>query len=587
MSVRSLVGLVLLNAFLLGVGAALLWGLRGWRSWAELARLAGLAYMLGLAGLGVAFTLELVSGIPFSLATVLVSGGALGLGGLVLGRLLGRKRPALRDGESRRVGLAAAAGAALVAVYLEALFRAGRLSALSAWDAWAFWVPKAKAIYFFGGLDEQFFRELPNATYPPIVPALEAAAFHFMGSADVVTLHLQFWFFLVGFVAAVVGILAPRVSAFLLWPFLLLVLVAPRVVLRTLDPQADFLLDYFFVVAALLVALWLLDRRPWQLAGASLFLAAAMLTKREGQLFAACILAAALAACWKDRRRAWPRLIAAGAAAGALALPWRIWFTSRDLQGEFPQIGILGLFDHLDRALPAFRSVLTTLTDYQLWLIVPPLAGAAAALAFMAGARMLAVYAGLLSVLMVGGMTWVLWSFIEFQLPFVQDESVNPIVRLSASLVLLAAALCPLLLQAAWQGADRPVPSAARPRSAPRQRRRRTLAPAALVATAVLAYPLASLAGGGPRFPSAADCAQPATRDGDIDAVFGSFASERQALRLRDRALRAGFQGIAAERDACGRVEVAVHGIPTLAVGRALVQEARSAGFRVRLEQAR
>jgi len=484
------------------------------------------------------------------------------------------------------MGLVAAGGAALVAVYLEALFRAGRLNALSAWDAWAFWVPKAKAIYFFGGLDEQFFRELPGATYPPIVPAVEAAAFHFMGSIDVVTLHLQFWFFLVGFVAAVVGILAPRVPEFLLWPFVLLVLVAPRVVLRTLDPQADFLLDYFFVAAALLVALWLLDRRPWQLAAASLFLAAAMLTKREGQLFAACILAAALAASWKDRRRAWPRLIAAGAVAGALALPWRIWFTSRDLQGEFPQIGILGLFDHLDRALPAFRSVLSTLIDYQLWLIVLPLAGAAVALAFMAGARMLAVYAGLLSVLMIGGMTWVLWSFIEFQLPFVQDESVNPIVRLTASLVLLSAALCPLLLHDAWCGTDPSAGALARARSAPGGRGRRALAPAALVAVATLAYPLALLAGGGPRFPSAADCAQPAIRDGDIDAVFGSFDSERQAARVRDRVLQAGFQGIAAERNACGRVEVAVRGIPTLAVGRELVQEARSAGFHVRLEQA-
>ena len=42
--------------------------------------------------------------------------------------------------------------------------------------------------------------ELPEQSYPPLVPALEAAAFHFMGAPDVVTLHLQFWFLLVGFV---------------------------------------------------------------------------------------------------------------------------------------------------------------------------------------------------------------------------------------------------------------------------------------------------------------------------------------------------------------------------------------------------
>ncbi len=182
----------------------------------------------------------------------------------------------------REVALVALAGAALVVVYLEALFRSARLSSLSAWDAWAFWVPKAKAIYFFGGLDEQFFRELANPSYPPLVPALEASAFHFMGSADVVTLNVQFWFFACGFAAAVAGLLAPRVSPYVLWPCIILVLVTPRVVGRNLDPQADFLLDYFFALAALLVALWLVDREPWLLATASVFMAGAAHDEARG-----------------------------------------------------------------------------------------------------------------------------------------------------------------------------------------------------------------------------------------------------------------------------------------------------------------
>ena len=67
-TLRSLLGLAVLNLFALAVGAGLLWGLRGWRSWWELARLAGLAYMLGIAGLGVALTLGLVVGIRYSCA---------------------------------------------------------------------------------------------------------------------------------------------------------------------------------------------------------------------------------------------------------------------------------------------------------------------------------------------------------------------------------------------------------------------------------------------------------------------------------------------------------------------------------------
>ncbi len=454
MTVRALVGLAIGNLIVLGVGCCLLWGARGFRSWAEVARLSGLAYLLGVATLGVALSIELVAGVPFGLASVAVTCLVLAFAGLVLGRLLGHARPRLR-GDARGIGFIAASYGALVVVYVEALFRAGRLAPLSNYDGWAFWVPKAEAIYFLGGLNERFFRELPNPTYPPLVPALEAASFHAMGSADVVTLHVQFWCFLTGFVVAVGGLLAPRVHAALLWPVLLLVLVAPRVVARSLEPQADFLLEYFFVLAALLVALWLLDRRAWQLGVASVFLAGAMLTKREGALLAACVVAAALVASWRARRFAWPRIVLASGCAIALAVPWRIWFTSRDLTGEFPSSGFLGLFEHLDRPWPALQSVVTAMLDYELWLLVLPLAGLAIFLALVSGARLLPVYATLVYGLSVAGFVWVLWSFTEIPLPFAQDEGVNPIVRLCGSLVLLSAGMVPLLLDAAWRGGSR------------------------------------------------------------------------------------------------------------------------------------
>ena len=456
MTISALLGLALLNAFMLAVGVAALFALRGWNSWGELARLSGFAYMLGVASMGVTLAVELALGVPFSLATIVLTGAVLSVAGVAARRLLGSTRTLSDRGDSCGVGLVGAAFGLLIVVYLEALFRAARVAGLSAWDAWAFWVPKAKAIYFFGGLDEQFFRELVNPTYPPLLPALEASAFHFMGSADVVTLHVQFWFFACGFVAAVAGLLAPRVPSVLLWPFLLLVLVAPRVVGRNLEPQADFLLDYFFALAALLIALWLAERRPWQLGTATLLLGAAMLTKREGQLLAACLVVAALLATWRDRRFAWPRLALVVACGVAVSIPWRIWFTSRDLTGEFPNAGFLGLFDNLDRAWPAVESVMSTLFRFELWLVIVPLVGAAIVLAFIAGARMLPTFALALYGLVVAGLTWVLWSFTELELPFVQDEGVNPIVRLTGSLVILSAGLLPLLLDAAWRGDERP-----------------------------------------------------------------------------------------------------------------------------------
>ena len=141
------------------------------------------------------------------------------------------------------------------------------------------------------------------------------------------------------------------------------------------------------------------------------------------------------------------------------AVPWRLWFDSRGLTGEFPTSGFLGLFEHLDRPWPAARSVVPILLlDFELWLLVLPLAAAAVLLAFAGGARVLPSYAAVVYGLAIAGFVWVLWSYTELELPFVQDRGVNPIVRLCGSLVLLSAGLVPLLLDAAWHGGDRAAP---------------------------------------------------------------------------------------------------------------------------------
>ena len=125
--------------------------------------------------------------------------------GVVFGRPLPRGYGDPNKHASSDAVLVSAGGVALTGLLLEALFRSARLQSLQAYDAWAFWVPKAKAIYFFGGLDAQVFTTFPGPTYPPLIPILDAAAFHAMGGVDVVTLHLQYWFLVVGAVAAVAG----------------------------------------------------------------------------------------------------------------------------------------------------------------------------------------------------------------------------------------------------------------------------------------------------------------------------------------------------------------------------------------------
>jgi hypothetical protein len=92
--------------------------------------------------------------------------------------------------------------------------------------------------------------------------------------------------------------------------------------------------------------------------------------------------------------------------------------------------------------------------DTDLWLMIFPLVAVAIVLSLIAGARTLPAYVAVVYVLAIAGFTWALWSFTEFEVPFVQDEGVNFVVRLTGSLVILSAALVPLLLDSAWRGTD-------------------------------------------------------------------------------------------------------------------------------------
>jgi hypothetical protein len=454
MSVHSLAGLVALNFFLLAVGAQVLFGVRGWDAWSELIRLSGFAYMLGVAAIGIVFVLQLVAGLNLSLVSILAAGVILGAAAVLAGRALGHSLPPWRL-PSRRISSSAALFGGLMIVYSTALFRSGRLAGLYEFDGWAFWVPKAKAIYFFGGLDRQFFAELPGPSYPPLVPGLEAAAFRFMGSPDVVTLHLQFWFLFVGFLAALIGLLAPSVSPLFLWPPILLLAVSPHVLGYALQAQGDFLLDEFFALAALLIGLWLVERRGWQLASAALFCSAAMLTKREGYLLGACIAIAALVASSHQARVFWPSLLAAFAVAFASTVPWRVFLLVRDLPQGGAEAGGAGLFAHAERAWPSLRLAVSAMFDYDIWLVVGPLMVLAIGAAALAGVTRLAGYAALVFGLAIAAFTWVTWAFPT--LPITKEASANPIVRLTGSLALASTALIPSLLSTAWSARPRAV----------------------------------------------------------------------------------------------------------------------------------
>lgn len=586
MTVRALFGLFALNAFVLTVGCALLWGVRGWRSWAELVRLGGVAYFLGLAALIVAFTVELVLGIPLRPWTIFLTGGALAAGGFLIGVRMGRAFPPLTSPirlgcPSLVVGLFTAA----IVLYFQAFFRAGRLEGPGPdWDAWRAWTLRAKGIFYEGGLDEALPSVGQTPSYPPGLSALQAAAFHAMGAADAVTLHLLTWFPAAAFVAALIGLLTPRVKSVILLPFVLLLLLVPKGILEWGSRlMADLPMSFLLVVAALLVVLWLEDGKTWRLPAVALLLAGAMLTKREGQLLAAVIVASALVASWRERRSLWPRLAGVAVAAFVLAVPWRIWFTTKGLPSDAPEAGYLG-FHHLDRGWASLQLVVSTLFAYDFWLVVPALAIAACGLCLLVGDRRVAVFVLSVLTLSVLGSTWVIWTNPTFEIT--PDNSLNPIGRLLGTPVLVVGALTPLLLDRAWSLTHS---GSALPDRLRRVGRPQAIAAWAIILVAALGYPASmitgtsafSLPGGPPPFPSPDECRVP---PGDwVKVVVGYVESYADAFDLRDRAAATGLGRASIEPDGCGRLRVFLAIVP-LERGQLLVEQARKAGLSAWLE---
>ena len=76
------------------------------------------------------------------------------------------------------------------------------------------------------------------------------------------------------------------------------------------------------------------------------------------------------------------------------------------------------------------------LLETSLWSIVPLLFVLALALAFVWGDRRLAVYFAVLAALTFVGGAWITYSYAD--LPITANEALNPIVRYTASLVILA-----------------------------------------------------------------------------------------------------------------------------------------------------
>jgi hypothetical protein len=345
------------------------------------------------------------------------------------------------------------------------------------------------------------------------------------------------------------------------------------------------------VIGTVLMVLWLDDRHAWRLPAAAILFAGVLLTKREGLLLVAFVIAAALVATWREKRRAWPAVLTTGLAAFALALPWRLWLAVEDLSTGAPPDGYLGFVDHADRAWPSLELVVRTLFDYDLWLLATPLALVATMLAFFGGAPRTAVFATAFAGFSVLGCTWVIWSEPDFEIT--QDYGLNPVVRLIGGSVLVLVALTPLLLEQARGGATRARRSGAAPEVGARGPiSRRAALPYAIVVAAALAYPMSMLVGfsglrlpgGAPAFPTAEECIVAPIDDSPVRVILSYVETYAEATVTRQQARARGLGSTDIAQDGCGRLRVFVDDVASEAMGRRVASRARVAGFRPTVE---
>jgi hypothetical protein len=411
-------------------------------------RHAGLAFVVGWAAVGIVESLALVLGAPITWWDVMVFCLALAAAGLALARRVAAQTLPVVS-ERGAAAWIAVAGAGVVFVELAALLRrALNEGAPLQWDAWAFWLPKAKSIVDFGGLDTGIggFTSFANPGYPPFVPALDASAYAFMGNTHATPLALQAWLIVLAFFAALASLLAARVRPAILWPCLAFLAVLPTFTALVGSSLGDEPLMELLGLGAACVALWMLEREPRYAALAGIFLAAAAVAKNEGLPPALVLAATALvvSVARAPRRPLAPALVLA--APIAALVPWRLWLSSHHLRSspdyrfsDLVHPSVLG--DRVHRLTFAAKALPGHVFSPSQWLLAVPLMLAAAvlvaprrpALAILAVLAPAAVVAGLLVVY------WIGFPPVDWYIKTSAD-------RVIASAVVMSVVFLPLLL---------------------------------------------------------------------------------------------------------------------------------------------
>ncbi len=454
-------GLVVQAALVLLVGHAALYALGLVRLRLGDVRLLGLSYLVGWALLGSVLSLTLIVGLDPSVVTVVLVSGVLVAGCAAIGRRSARVSMSAAGGDRSPLALTAAAiGAAIVAIAAAAAV-ANSLEGdyTSYWDSVAFWIPKAESIYYAHGLDAGVLGLLQHPEYPPLLPTMHAATFHFAGGTHPSLLPLQHALLGIAFLLAAFALLDRFAPRWVSLPALALLATTPWFWWRLEAPLGDQPLAYLIAVAALACVIWLYEPRGAWIGLAVVLLAAATLTKLEGGFLAGLLIAVVLVTGFAVHgRAALPAL--ALLAAPAVIVPWRLWLGHHGLPTSAADYHPTDLLD------PGFLSARTgRLAGALHWILGAPFDQLETAAMVCISAALLVVVAYRLPAITAAVAVWLALSCLglatiywigRLELDWYLGTSAS---RVGTTVIIAAATLAPLLLGMALQRAAREPPA--------------------------------------------------------------------------------------------------------------------------------
>lgn len=428
------------------VGLALLYGLGFVRSPSDGLRLLGLAILAGWAVVGVGVSLLLIAGGAGTALQIGLLAAGLAVVLAAAGRRVGAYRSRRVWQSSRSVLYLACGGALLLCISLVEILRSLWFAEPGKWDAWAFWVPKAEALVYSGGLHVGYgtIESFANPDYPPLVPALDATVFRFAGVVNPGLLPAQHWVLAAALFAALAGLLWHRVSPAVLFPGLAVMSLLPIYQNDVGSLLGDEALLTAFALTGVAAALWLLEREPRYLALYAVFGSAMALAKNEGFTYA--IAMSLLLAVLGLRSRPRIALLLLGIPVAAM-LPWKLW---SDLNHVPPQnyyrfANVL----HPDYLLDRAGRLATTLDQlpshyiaFDRWLLTVPVAAVLLLLSARSQPRLVAFVAGTAAIGFLGNITvyWISPAPLSWYIATSADRTATgPLIFLAALTPLIAA----------------------------------------------------------------------------------------------------------------------------------------------------